>query len=84
MGMGAKIFTVYVGVVAAGVAEVMYTSHYTISPTLAGLCRHAALLGISPEVYSCVAALTISIDALVPTSNFSVTISTSVTVLGHC
>ena len=31
VGMGAKIFTVYVGVVAAGVAEVMYTSHYTYS-----------------------------------------------------
>ena len=29
VGMGAKVFTVYVGVVAAGVAEVMYTSHYT-------------------------------------------------------
>ena len=31
VGMGAKMFTVYVGVVAAGVAEVMYTSHYTSS-----------------------------------------------------
>ena len=29
VGILAKIFTVYVGVVAAGVAEVMYTSHYT-------------------------------------------------------
>ena len=28
VGMLAKIFTVYVGVVAAGEAEVMYTSHY--------------------------------------------------------
>ena len=31
VGMETKMFTVYVGVVAAGVAEVMYTSHYTSS-----------------------------------------------------
>ena len=98
VGMAAKMFTVNVGVVAAGVAEFMYTSHYisstlsiipirdalsvlchytgTISPTLAGLCGHAALMLsiFSPEVYCCVAALTISINALVPTSNIPVTI----------
>ena len=79
----------------------MYTSHYTsrtldiihlrISKSytraaLVVLCRHAALLGISPEVYSCVAALTtiVSTGAPVPTSNISVTILTSVSVLDHC
>ena len=31
VGIAAKMFTVYVGVVAAGVAELMYTSHYTSS-----------------------------------------------------
>ena len=110
MGMLAKMFTVRVGVVAAGVAEVMDTSHYTsstlditipillaalsvlchytssTSPTLAVLCRHAALLSTSPDDYCCVAALTIIsiIDALVPTSIMIVKISTSVTVLDHC
>ena len=88
VGILAKMFTVYVGVVAAGVAEVMDTSHYTssTSPTLTVLCRHAALLGIFPEFYCCVEALTIIsiIDALVPTSIIIVTISTSVTVLDHC
>ena len=42
MGMGAKVFTVYVGVVAAGVAELMYTSHHTFS-TLDIILSSAAL-----------------------------------------
>ena len=87
VGLGAKIFTVYVGVVAAGVAEVMYTNHYTISPTLAVIRGHAALmLSISYEVYCCVAAVTtiVTPGALVTTSNIIVIISTSVSVLDHC
>ena len=117
MGTMAKMFTVYVGVVAAGVAELMYTSHYTSStldiintktisiyvtifaalfvlshytssnsPTLTDLCRHAAMLGISPDVYCCVAAITIiaHVGALVTTSHKILTILTSVSVLDHC
>ena len=88
VGILAKIFTVYVGVVAAGVAEVMDTSHFSSSnsPTLAVLYRHAAPQSISPEFYYCVAALTIivSTGAPVPTSIIILTILTSVTVLDHC
>ena len=110
MGMGAKMFTVCVGVVAAGVAEVMDTNHFTFStlditiipilgalsvlchytfstsPTLIVLCRHAALLITSTDVYCCVAAVTIiAKGAPVTTSNSSIfTIFTSVTVMDHC
>ena len=59
--------------------------YYTFStaPTLAGLCRHTALLSFPPENYWCVAALAKAVSALVTTFvKKSITaVFTSVTVL---
>ena len=91
VGILAKIFTVMVGVVAARVAKVMDTCHYTTStlsiPALFVLCRwHAALLSITKKFNCCVTtlAIIISVDALVTACSLSVIIFTSVTVLELC
>ena len=91
VGILTKIFTVMVGVVAARVAKVMDTCHYTTStlsiPALFVLCRwHAALLSITKKFDCCVTtfAIIISGDALVTACSLSVIIFTSVTVLELC